>query len=46
VAQGILVFHSVAEAVRAGYQIIDRTADGYLVRARVDGHWVLAMVKP
>ena len=43
-AQGITVFDSVAQALNAGFQICDRTTEGYLARARVDGHWALALV--
>lgn len=31
-AQGLLVFKSLADALRAGYQVYDRTSTGYLVR--------------
>jgi hypothetical protein len=31
---GLMVFKSLADALRAGFQIYDRTADGYLVRTR------------
>ena len=32
--QGLLVFTSLAEATRAGFQVWDRTCNGYLVRIR------------
>lgn len=39
------IFRSVLEAVKAGYQIYDRTPEGYLVRTLVDStHWGLALV--
>ena len=39
---GLIVFKSLADALRAGYQVYDRTADGYLVRTRTSpqgGRW-------
>ena len=30
--------------MKAGYQVYDRTATGYLVRTRTDRGWALAMV--
>lgn len=42
---GLLVFYSLEEAIKAGYQIYDRTTDGYLVRTRTDVGWALAIVK-
>jgi hypothetical protein len=41
---GILTFRSLADALRAGYQVYDRTADGYLVRTRTANGWALAIV--
>jgi hypothetical protein len=41
---GIVVFGSVAEALRAGYQVYDRTRDGYLVRIRTAAGWAMALV--
>jgi Ca2+-binding EF-hand superfamily protein len=43
---GILVFTSVSEALRAGFQVYDRTSDGYLVRSRTSGGWAFAVVVP
>jgi hypothetical protein len=42
--QGLMTFRSLAEAIRAGYQVFDRTTDGYLVRLRTAGGWALALV--
>jgi Ca2+-binding EF-hand superfamily protein len=42
---GIMVFSSVSEALRAGFQVYDRTRDGYLVRTRTARGWALAVVK-
>lgn len=41
---GIVTFPSLAHAIRAGYQIYDRTPGGYLVRTRTPEGWALAMV--
>jgi len=43
--QGILVFPSLAEAVASGFEPIDRTKDGYLVRKWTGSGWALAVVK-
>jgi hypothetical protein len=41
---GLMVFKSLADALRAGYQVYDRTADGYLVRTRTAAGWAIALV--
>lgn len=41
---GIMVFASLGEALRAGYQVYDRTSDGYLVRTRTTAGWAMALV--
>jgi hypothetical protein len=41
---GILVFKTLAEALGAGFQIYDKTSDGYLVRTRTDHGWAMAIV--
>jgi hypothetical protein len=41
---GLLVFKSITEALRAGYQVYDRTADGYLVRIQTSRGWAMALV--
>lgn len=41
---GVLVFPTLAEALRAGFQVYDRTPDGYLVRARTAAGWAFALV--
>lgn len=43
--QGLLVFQSLAEAIRAGFQVFDRTQDGYLVRIHTASGWALAVAK-
>jgi hypothetical protein len=42
----MLVFHSITEAVKAGFQVYDRTANGYLVRIKTERGWALALVEP
>lgn len=44
--QGLLVFHSLVEALKAGFQIYDRADFGYLVRTRTAAGWQLAIVVP
>ena len=41
---GIVVFNTLADALRAGYTVYDRTADGYLVRIRTARGWAMALV--
>lgn len=41
---GVMVFKSLADALRAGYQIYGRTQDGYLVRTRTSAGWAMALV--
>jgi hypothetical protein len=43
--RGLLVFRSLPEALQAGFQVHDRTADGYVVRTRTANGWALALVK-
>ncbi len=41
---GIQVFKTLADALRAGYQVYDRTPDGYRVRTRTANGWAIAIV--
>jgi hypothetical protein len=41
---GLMIFESLADALRAGFQIYDRTNDGYLVRTRTATGWAMALV--
>jgi hypothetical protein len=41
---GIQVFKTLADALRAGYTVFDRTSDGYLVRTRTSSGWAMALV--
>ena len=38
------VFHSLPEAIRSGYQVVERTSSGYLVRTRTLSGWAFALV--
>jgi hypothetical protein len=40
----MLVFHSLPEALQAGFEVVDRTATGYLVRTKTARGWALALV--
>lgn len=42
---GIVLFSSLAAALRAGFHVYDRTAEGYLVRQRTQGGWAIALVR-
>jgi hypothetical protein len=44
-ASGITVLRTIGEALWAGFEIYDRTATGYVVRARVNGCWQMALVE-
>jgi hypothetical protein len=41
---GMVVFKSLADALRAGYQVYDRTKTGYVVRMRTAAGWAMALV--
>lgn len=43
-ATGVLVFKSLADAIRAGYQVESSTPKGYIVRTRTDRGFVRAVV--
>lgn len=43
-AQGLLTFSSLSEALKAGYQLFDKTPDGYLVRIKQNAGWAMALV--
>ena len=44
-SEGLLVFRTLADAVHNGFEVYDRTRDGYLVRTLTDGGWALAIVR-
>ena len=41
---GIMVFDTLAEAVRLGFRIYDRTPEGYLVQRQTESGLALALV--
>ena len=41
---GVMVFKTLADALRAGYHVYDRTEHGYLVRTRTSAGWAMAIV--
>jgi hypothetical protein len=41
---GLVVFHSLAEALRAGFEVLERNREGYLVRTRTGGGYALGLV--
>lgn len=45
VMSGILVFNSLPEALRAGYQVYDRLDEGYLLRTRTAAGWAMAICR-
>ena len=40
----IMRFPTLAEALRAGFQVFDRTPEGYVVRTHTARGWLLALV--
>jgi hypothetical protein len=42
---GIVVFPSVSAAIAAGFEVYDRTPEGYLVRTKTARGWALALVR-
>lgn len=45
VAQGLMVFKSLTDALRAGYMVHDKIEGGYLVRIMSAGGWAIAIVR-
>ena len=41
---GLMIFHSLADAIRAGFSVYDRTDRGYLVRCKTPAGWAMALV--
>ena len=44
-SQGVMVFTSLAEALRSGFQIYDRNSEGFLVRMMTANGWAQALVR-
>lgn len=42
---GLVVFNSVADALREGFHIYTVTQEGYLVRRRGERGWAMAIVR-
>jgi hypothetical protein len=42
---GLVVFSSLAEAIRAGYHVLDRTAVSHLVGTRTEAGWAPALAR-
>jgi hypothetical protein len=40
----MVVFHSLAEALKHGYEVFERTKTGYTVRKKTPKGWGLALV--
>jgi hypothetical protein len=45
IMQGLVLFISLADAIRAGYQIVDQTPDGYVVRTKTAAGWAMALIR-
>jgi hypothetical protein len=43
---GLLVFKDLADALRNGFELFEKSANGYLVRTRTDAGWAFALVRP
>ena len=41
---GVTVFKTLAEALREGFEVYDKTSTGYLVRKRTAAGWAMALV--
>lgn len=41
---GMMMFPSLLDALKAGFEIYDRTASAYLVRAHTRAGWAIAFV--
>jgi hypothetical protein len=42
---GVIVFPNLASAIRAGYQVHDKTQTGYVVRIKTARGWAQALVE-
>jgi hypothetical protein len=42
---GLMVFTTLAAALMAGFQVFDKTSDGFLVRTKTANGWAMALVK-
>ncbi len=42
---GLMVFNSLGEAIRNGFQVCGDCPDGYLVRTRTERGWAMAIAR-
>lgn len=42
---GLVVFSSLSEAIRHGFQVCGQCQDGYLVRTRSERGWAMAIAR-
>jgi hypothetical protein len=42
---GIIVFETLYQALREGYSVYDKTAEGFLMRIQTKNGWGMALVK-
>ena len=43
--QGLLVFPTLAAAIQNGFEVYEKTSEGYLVRVRTNAGFALAVVR-
>ena len=43
-AQGIMIFKTIEDAIKAGFHMYDKTSDGYIVRTKTDHGMAMALV--
>jgi hypothetical protein len=41
---GMIVFKTLSDALKAGFELYDKTEYGYLVRLRTEKGWAMAVV--
>jgi hypothetical protein len=42
---GLMIFNSLSEAIRNGFQVYAECPDGYLVRIRTERGWAMAIAR-
>lgn len=42
---GVMVFNSLSEAIRNGFQVCGEYSEGYLVRTRTERGWAMAIAR-
>ena len=43
--KGIVIFNTLAEAVRSGFELFEKTSDGFVVRMRTERGYALAFAR-